>query len=114
MKQIPTTMEFKKITGKVYDPELFKSLGLTPCCVTGSFCQEHRDQLLEFCKKNPEFHIISYVSNGYFNKYLSYSDDIFLGEGNPDPDLVHLFSIEHQQFMAEITDFSKRRTSRSR
>ena len=114
MRQIPTTREFEKTTGTIEAIEALKALGLTPCCVMGSFCRDHCDQLFEFCEKNPDFHLVSCTSNGLFNKFLPRAHSIYLAEGDPNPNLIHLFSLDVQQFSAELKDLRKRRAAGSR
>jgi len=94
MKIILDCNEFMDTAGIVRGDIKVKALGLTPCCVTGTFCREHKDQILEYCAENPDFHVISFHYNGYFNRFVEQSTCYGLGQGDSNPSLTYLYPLE--------------------
>ena len=81
---------FYKRTGIIrYHVEL-EWLGLTTYSFSGIFDESHRTQLEEFCKANPEYHLITSTAPGLLvNQYIPARDNIyFLARGDKNPNLA--------------------------
>ncbi len=88
MVAIPTTLEFRRRTAVLVDYE-FEEADIVPDSILGSFDNHRLNELIEFCSRNPEYHIISVVNIGlYFNKILPNAQYFYLGQGDSNPDLV--------------------------
>ncbi len=55
---IPTVIEFRKRTAILYDYE-FEPVDILPDTLYGAFDPHRIDELMEFCRANPDYHIIS-------------------------------------------------------
>ncbi len=106
MIHIPTVMEFWERTAILIDYE-FEDVDIVPSTLYG-FQPYRLEELIEFCAKNPDYHIISIV-NGflYFNKVMENASEYRLGQGDSNPDLVCLEKYRLPQF---IDSLIKRKT----
>ncbi len=85
---IPTTLEFRRRTAVLVDYE-FEEADIVPDSILGRFEHHRLDELIEFCEKNPDYHIISVINiTLYFNKVLPNAQTYYLGQGDSNPDLV--------------------------
>ncbi len=85
---IPTLLEFRRRTSVLVDYE-FEDVNIIPDSIIGVFNHHRLEELLKFCKENPDYHIISEVSYSlYFNKVLPQAEQFYLGQGDANPDLV--------------------------
>jgi len=101
MKFTHSSSEFMKVVGIIHGDIKIKALGLEPCCITGDFCRAHVEPALEYCKNNPDFHIISFNRNGYFNRFVEGSSSYGIAEGDPNPHIVYLTPLEIHKLRAE-------------
>ncbi|MBM4253805.1 MAG: hypothetical protein FJ146_17700 [Deltaproteobacteria bacterium] len=66
---------------------------------SGCFRLDSAAMLLEFCRVNPDFHVVSCVAPGRYVNYYEPGDHVyFLADGDSDPSVVlnHLISPEWQ------------------
>ena len=72
-----------------------EKLGLSPRSAIGTFWPRDIPILLEFCRKNPNYHIVTDVkSGGRVNKYVEGNHMYKLAKGDTDPDLQLQFPQE--------------------
>ncbi len=87
MIHVPTVMEFWERTAIYVDYE-FGDVPLIPDSVCG-FNADRLKELVKFCKKNKDYHIVSLVKGClYFNKVVEAASTFHLAEGDSNPDLV--------------------------
>ncbi len=85
---IPTLQEFLHRTVPLVDYE-FEDADIVPDTITGDFRADRLAELQDFCRQNPEYHIISIIDAClYFNKIVCYAQDFHLAQGDSNPDLV--------------------------
>ncbi len=88
MINIPTLYEFIQRTAPLVDFE-FEDVDIVPDTITGGFESNRLTELESFCKKNPDYHIISIIDGClYFNKVAPYATKYLLGEGDSNSELV--------------------------
>ena len=88
MKVIPTFKEFVRRTTFLFDYE-FEDVSIEPDSVMGAFHNHRHDELIKFCKANPEHHVISVVKGClWFNKPMKDATSFYLGIGDAEPSLV--------------------------
>lgn len=81
--------EFSKVVKIIIDPVRLKSLGLEIDDVMGSIWPSEMDDVLDFCAKNPGFHIVSCMGEGiFFNRYDARGKSFKLAEGDNDPNYM--------------------------
>ncbi|MBM4252914.1 MAG: hypothetical protein FJ146_13160 [Deltaproteobacteria bacterium] len=86
-KQSRDLHAFFKLVGKVWIYEELKFLDLEPQMMTGEFRSCHAQSLLDFCRSNPEYHIVSGFQLKVFNKFVPNARIYYLADGDSDPDL---------------------------
>ena len=80
----------------------FEDVDIVPDSITGVFDNHRLDELIEFCAKNPDYHIVSSVNVGlYFNKVVPHAQEFFLAEGDSNPDLVCFEDYKLAQYLAD-------------
>lgn len=79
--------EFNKRTGIIHDNRLLIQL-IIPDWLVGEFLPERCKELIRFCKKHPEYHIISSRNLRRYNRCMGNANGYYLGTGDPDPDLA--------------------------
>ncbi len=85
---IPTELEFWARTAILVDYE-FEDVDLEPDSIAGIFDNHRLPELTEYCKNNPDYHIISIVKGCLlFNKVMPNATSYRLGQGDSNPDLV--------------------------
>ncbi len=85
---IPTLLEFRQRTAVLVDYE-FEDADIIPDSIIGTFENHRFDELVEFCSRNPDYHIVSVLNVGlYFNKALPNAQEFYLAQGESNPDLV--------------------------
>jgi len=90
---------FDERVGLILNYYSLEFLGLAGQGFSGCFGPNSSADLLEFCRANPEFHVVTCVAPGrYVNKYQDGGHLYFLGQGDRNPTLVlnHLISPEWQ------------------
>lgn len=91
MKVIGNLKEFRRRTILVVDLD-FEFINITPNSRLGIFNRERLSELVDFCKDNPEYHIISFLENGgvEINDAVEAAALYMLGRGDKDPDLMYV------------------------
>jgi hypothetical protein len=81
--------EFNKRTGKLNSFELWH-IELPSDNFCGAFTSEDANKLLEFCHKNPAYHIITQTHPGYHeNRYVPGKQNTYsIGDGDQNPNLI--------------------------
>lgn len=80
--------DFYRRIGVVNCANRLTALGLKPRDVIGSFWSEDAVDLLEFCRANPEYHIVTTLSFALtLNRYLKGNYRYRLADGDSDPAL---------------------------
>jgi len=77
--------EFVKVTKPLSDHEDLKPFGIVSCGISGEFEVERVEEIKDFCRKNPQFHIISAVENAYINRFIPNAFFYHLALGDSDP-----------------------------
>lgn len=88
--------DFKEFEELVQPVRLFDfdmdDFGIVPTFPGGCFFKNRLEELIEFCKKNPKYHVISNVDAFLrFNKPIPSSKIYMLGQGSDDPEIVFIF-----------------------
>jgi hypothetical protein len=82
--------EFRARTRPVvdeFDIDIVPDIGLA------MFLPDRLEELQQYCRDNPQFHIMSLVKSSVIvNGALSTAHLYFLGEGDPNPELIHTFA----------------------
>mgnify|MGYP003683463007 CR=1 FL=1 len=108
---------YKKINQKFYLKtgiincyKELEELGLYPLAATGIFWPGQTPDLLKFCRKNPEFHIVTYISASLMvNRYEPEDHRYMLANKDNDPKLeLNLPPEVVQHLMRESLLFCKR------
>lgn len=77
----------------------FDDLEIKPCFDSGLFTWNRYHELVEFCQKNPSYHIISEVGPGVdINKPLEGMCSYRLGKGDKDPELAYVKKIDWKDY----------------
>ncbi len=85
---IPALKEFRKRTSVLLDYE-FEDVSIVPDSLIGAFKAHRLEELKQFCKENPDYHIVSEVKYClYFNKVIPHAQQFYLGKGDQNPDLA--------------------------
>lgn len=64
-------------------------LGLSPCGLLGEFTKKQVTQLLEFCTKNPDYHVVTLLNpNVYLNRYTLAGRIFRLANGDSDKSVI--------------------------
>ena len=80
---------FTERTGKLNRWHELLCLGLEPDTMSGGFCSEKADILLHFVRRDPAYHIITFASDRYMNRFVAGRNTVyFLADGDSDPNLV--------------------------
>lgn len=81
--------EFYRTTGMIIMLPRVKQLGLITDDVGATFWPNEMDDVLDFCAKNPQFHIVTYLGEGIFvNRYDERGLMFQLAEGDADPEYM--------------------------
>ena len=87
--------EFYDRVGLVWDYYELEWLGFKPFDYIGNFDSEELPQLLEFCRLNPEYHIVSGFKGGrMINKLVPEARGYWLANGDGDPSLILNFLLD--------------------
>ncbi|MBM4252922.1 MAG: hypothetical protein FJ146_13200 [Deltaproteobacteria bacterium] len=84
---IEGTSCFLPASGEVWIYDELKFLDLEPEMLTGEFGSDRVQSLVEFCKSNPEYQIISGFQQAVYNKFVPAARIYYLADGDADPDL---------------------------
>jgi hypothetical protein len=88
VKLIHDYREFVHRVGRVvYDD--FEHMDIVPDTAFGLFGPERTAELKEFCKKNPQYHIVTVIDFAYYNTFIDDSYVYFLGCKDPDPEIIY-------------------------
>jgi hypothetical protein len=80
---------FYERTGFIYDYQELESLGFEMFSFAGNFLPSSVPGLMTFCKKNPNYHIITTTDPGrYENCYVPGKRSYHLGNGDKNQNLV--------------------------
>jgi len=82
--------EFDERTIPIIDWEFDGIDGIEPDTISGRFSNGRFEELIEFCSKNPEFHIVSIKNCTYFNKPVPGATSYRLAIGSCDPSLTYI------------------------
>lgn len=89
MTLLVDTNEFYDRVGLVWNYYELEWLGFKPFDYSGDFETEELPQLLEFCRLNPEYHIVSDRGDSrMLNKFVPNARSYWLASGDRDPSLV--------------------------
>jgi hypothetical protein len=82
--------EFYDITGLIYCFMDLIRLGFSrDHTFSGLFIADDVPMLLDYCKRNPTYHLITVTGSGrYENRFIAGERFYYLGNGDKDPDLV--------------------------
>jgi len=80
---------FGERTGQLNDWRELLCLGLEPDTVAGGFRERKADLLLNYVRRDPCYHIITFVGDRYINEFAERPRALyFLADGDADPNLV--------------------------
>ena len=80
--------EFDRRVGLLNWYEDLEALGFQTTCISGSFSHRDVPMLEEYCKDNPSYHIVSFISLIHTVNRLDYrGSSFFLANGDSDPSL---------------------------
>lgn len=98
LKVISNHLEFfKKIEPLFYED--LEDLGFFGTSAAGFFDPHRLPELIEFCKSNPRYHIISILEGGVeFNKLIDTNAIFMLGKGDNDPELAYIEQIDWEAY----------------
>lgn len=82
---------FAERTGEINNWHELLSLGLEPDTAGGGFSSEKSDILLNYVRRNPAYHIITYVESGrYVNRFEPGKNNLYvLADGDAEPNLIY-------------------------
>lgn len=104
MRIVTTISEFKEEVKIIDDWRRLHKLGLF--CKTssrGAFELSETDEMIDFCKQNPQFHIVSTFPDGLtWNRFHPKAETYYLAEGNPEPYFVLDVRFEEDGMLEEI------------
>lgn len=93
MKVIHDFGEFYKLVKPLRFDD-FEGLDIVPSTEFGEFFKDRLSDLLIFCGKNPQYHIISQLTYGVeLNRPAEVVSSYELGQGDNDPDLIYIKKI---------------------
>ena len=99
---------FHRAVKIIVDRDEILWLGFDPFSQIGSFEQSDIPSLLDFCAKNPDYHIVTYTSDHrYVNRYVSVQRVYKLATGDQNPYLVYNPWIDPDRHLIEEDVFSK-------
>lgn len=75
-------------------------MGITPDTDLGFFLKKRFDELVEYCKKNPNCHVISMWRGIKINTAIPNARSYMLGAGDPTPDLVWIRKYRKDHILA--------------
>lgn len=104
MKIIKDIREFRLRTGLLIDLE-FEPIDLVPNGLTGVFNQNRLPELVDFCRENPVYHIISFIRPSPIRVNAPIQKAVFymLGNGDNDPELMCVPS-RSEKAIADLRD----------
>lgn len=85
MRVFKSFVLFAETTGVITCPETLSAYNLITTSAIGVFLQCQYKDLLDFCQKNPDFHIVSCQRSAFVNKPSETASYYFLAMGDPDP-----------------------------
>ena len=94
---------FSERTGPLWNYSELNGLGFRMFSFTGAFWPSDVPMLLDYCKKNPCYHIISITASGiYKNCYMPDQRLYVLGDGDSNPDFeLNQFLHKNPELFAE-------------
>ena len=99
---------FHRAVKIIIDRDEILWLGFDPFSQIGTFQQSDIPSLLDFCAKNPEYHIVTYTSgHRYVNRYVPDQRVYKLATGDKNPYLVYNPWIDSERHLVEEDVFSK-------
>ena len=88
--------QFRERTGLLCSLSEVETLGFHVDNIAGTFWESHIPMLLDFCKENPLYHVVTSTRPGRFeNKYIPHRNLYILAEGDKNPNLI--FDIAHNK-----------------
>jgi len=88
VKYINQIEEFSRLVKPIMSWSFREIDEIRPDIGCGFFSTGRKDRLIEFCRKNTQFHIISHKHGKIYNDCLDDADAYSIAEGNADPALV--------------------------
>ena len=80
---------FFRRTGIIVNDDELEWLGLNLSCFTPIFGESEEHVIVDFCRNNPEYHIITMTYPGHMeNRYVSSKRAYFLAKGDKNPNLA--------------------------
>lgn len=97
------TIRFCETVGLLRD--LKNTLGLDiAASICGFVLQSRVGELLEFCRENQEYHVISVMNGVYLNRYVPGATAFYVGDGDPNPKLKHKFPFSYEELEFYLHD----------
>lgn len=110
MKIIKDLRQFKEITKPILDIE-FSDVNIISDSITGMFNSYRLDELLTYCKENPQFHIMSFLKGGQYcfvNAPVLNASFYKLGTGDQDPELMYIEPMSYERYIdSKIRKFDR-------
>jgi hypothetical protein len=103
-KFIKDYRSFSRLTGMLTDLRYSHGIDLDGSNAVGTFRRERVGVLLDFCERNQQYHVVSFDGTYYFNKYAPHARVFLLAEGDKDPGLLFMFTIDLQRAFDLATD----------
>ncbi|MBF0441361.1 MAG: hypothetical protein HQK54_05605 [Oligoflexales bacterium] len=79
---------FVKKTGMLCRPHQLIELGFRMDNISCMFWESEAEALLQFCKENPEYHIISATNGRFENRYVPSRNVYMLAKSDKDPNFI--------------------------
>jgi len=96
--RIYSLREFDKIAAPIVDWEFDGVDGLEPDTISGFFYSDRYDELVDFCRKNSDFHVISLKNYIYYNRPIPGATLFRLGQGGADPSMFFVLGGRHEKW----------------
>jgi len=104
MRVIKDFKEFEELVQPVRFFEL-EDLDIVPTFPGGLFFKSRLEEMMNFCIKNPQYHVISNANPFLrFNKPISNVKVYMLGQGSNDPEIVFMFG-DAKNFYVQLKHF---------
>jgi len=89
MKIVHKIREFYEITKPIrrWDEVI---VDLKPDYQSSAFDNSRAEELITYCKKNPQFHIISIKNDVYYNRFMAKADLFMIAEGDQSSIVIYI------------------------
>lgn len=90
--------EFLNVAGVILDRDRVQELGFENNDSCASFYEHNVQKIIDFCKTNPQYHIVTSAGPDIlYNRYDSRGDMFQLADGDPDPNYMLDSSRQREQ-----------------